>query len=479
MGTALVWFRQDLRLVDNPAFYHAYRSHERVIPFFIDDPHPQSINRLGEASRVWLHHSLASLAESLQQQYGLSLQIYQGDPLALVPKLVESEAVSQVYWNRCYDPYSVDRDTRLKQQLQEKDGHQCQVKSYKSAMLYEPWQILKADNAPYRVFTPYWKMVQKTGLGEAPLPAPQRHLASSEKTAETVNSEGALTALTREDLKLVSPRDWPTTMMENWQVGETAALDRLEVFLEESVGGYSKQRDFPALPATSRLSPYLHFGEISPRMLVYRALSALDQNPAAEQGIMTFIKEVVWREFAYQLLYHYPQTLSEPLNEKFAGFPWLSGQEEVLVAWQKGRTGIPIIDAGMRELWQTGWMHNRVRMIVASFLTKNLLIPWQQGEAWFRDTLVDADLANNALGWQWVAGSGADAAPYFRIFNPVLQSRKFDPQGVYLRRWVPELSAFNDKQIHKPDQPPVGYPEPVIDLKFSRERALEAYQTIR
>lgn len=466
MTLAIVWFRQDLRLADNPAFFEACRSCQQVIPVFIDDPTPNTLSQLGAASRVWLHHSLASLDKDLQSKAG-RLVLRQGQALTVLQDLIKATGATYLFWNRCYDPASLARDTEIKALLKD----QVQVQSFNAALLREPWQVLKNDGQAYKVYTPFWKALLKTGIVQTLLPKPSVIPAPTLWPASVALS----------DLQLLPSIAWDQGMIASWEVGEQAALTKLESFLETTVSAYKTARDQPAVLGTSRLSPYLHFGEISPRMLALRAEQYLAEHPAASLGIQTFLQEIGWREFAWYLLYHFPQTLTEPLDQRFKKFQWEQGYAANLQRWQQGQTGIPIVDAGMRELWQTGWMHNRVRMIVASLLTKNLLIPWQAGEAWFRDTLVDADLASNLLGWQWVAGCGADAAPYFRIFNPILQGEKFDPNGDYVRHWVPELAGRAAKEIHHPRVLGDGwnYPLPITDLAFSRQRALERYAQIK
>ena len=350
-------------------------------------------------------------------------------------------------------------------------------------MLYEPWEITKNDGGPFRVFTPFWKACIRAGL-PAEVPAPPDRLPA-------VNSRIGSEKL--DALELLPTVRWDKAFPDHWQPGETGAQEKLDDFLEQSVISYRDDRDRPDIAGTSRLSPHLHFGEISPRQIV--AATSRATGTDSRRGIVTntdaFVREVGWREFACHLLYHFPFTVDRPLNERFDRFPWARDYKRHLRAWQRGRTGIPIVDAGMRELWHTGWMHNRVRMIVASLLTKNMLVPWQEGAHWFWDTLVDADLASNTLGWQWVAGCGADAAPYFRIFNPVTQAQKFDPSGHYIRQWVPEIAALPDRYLPQPWMAPESvlhdagiqmgrdYPAPLIDLKATRERALERYQSIK
>jgi deoxyribodipyrimidine photo-lyase len=465
--TAIVWLRQDLRLADNPALYHACRTCENVIPVFIDDPLPTTVSQLGAASRVWLHHSLQALDAGLQAA-GNRLTLRQGSALPVLQSLLAETGATHLYWNRLYDPASLQRDKHLKETLRQT----CTVHSFNASLLNEPWEVLKADGTPYQVFTPFWKAMLKYGIQHQPLPAPQHIPAPTTWPA----------SLPLDALGLLPRIRWDVGMMAHWQVGEDAALQKLLDFLPLRGADYQDARNFPAQTGTARLSPHLHFGEISPRQAIYYAEAFLAENPAADSGVRHFIREIGWREFAWHLLYHFPHTVDQALDKRFGQFPWAEDYAEVLAKWQRGQTGYPIIDAGMRELWQTGWMHNRVRMIVASLLSKNLLVPWQVGEQWFRDTLVDADLASNVLGWQWTAGCGADAAPYFRIFNPILQSQKFDPEGDYIRRWVPELRTRDSQQIHLPralGDGLQGYPLPVVDFKASRERALAMFGQVK
>ena len=474
MSTAIFWFRQDLRLSDNPAFLQACEQYTQVLPIYIDDHSTQDLP-LGEASRAWLHHSLDKLKHSLQDHHS-DLLLFQGDAKTIIMELVSQLDAEAVLWNRCYDPHSIERDTAIKAALK---AETILAHSENASLLNEPWQILKKDGTPYRVYTPYWKQVHAAGLERLPSPTP----SNIPKLPKLDDIE----AFSLNDLSLLPDKPWGDTMLKSWEVGEAAADARLTEFLEKAgAQDYKDVRDFPATSGTSRLSPHLHFGEISPRQIIYRTLQEIPLSEL-DKGTETFLKEVVWREFSYYVLYHFPETQQQAMYPQFNNFPWRTGDEvtEHLAAWQQGKTGYPIIDAGMRELWATGWMHNRVRMIVASFLAKNLLISWQVGEAWFRDTLVDADSASNAFGWQWASGCGADAAPYFRIFNPVTQSKKFDPKGDYIRRWIPELRAMNDKFIHEPWLAPATqlvnskYPEPIVDLSATRQRALDAYAVIR
>jgi deoxyribodipyrimidine photo-lyase len=471
MRTALVWFRQDLRLADNPALTAALAAFERVVPVYIHAPVSGATWPMGSASRWWLHHSLAALDHSLRER-GSRLVIRRGPSFQTLAGLISETGATGFFWNRCYEPSAIARDTEIKRVLREEG---FTVETYNAGLLYEPWAIQREGNAPYRVFTPFWKAMQRQGLDFPVAPAPEALPPVAD----------ALWSLPVEELGLLPKLAWDAGFYDHWQPGEAGAARRLAEFVAEALAGYKERRDRPDVPDTSRLSPHLHFGEIGPRQIVQAARGA------AEVGAEAYIREIAWREFAHHLLYHFPDTTDAPLDERFAAFPWAENYQEPLAAWQRGQTGLPWVDAGMRELWHTGWMHNRVRMVVASLLTKNLLIPWQEGARWFWDTLVDADLANNTLGWQWTAGCGADAAPYFRVFNPVLQGARFDPEGAYVRRWVPELARLPAAYIHQPwEAPPAvlheagvnlgeSYPWPIVDLRASRERALAAFARIK
>lgn len=475
--TGIVWFRQDLRLADNPALSAASKECTAVLCVFIDDPLSQSVSQLGEASRVWLHHSLAALNESLLAKDN-ELRLFQGDSLGVLKKLVRQTGATRLYWNRCYDPETVARDKIIKADLAA-----LTPKTYNALLIFEPWQNLKSDGSPYRVYTPFWRaaaaQLSKAPENLVPIKAPRAIAGLTDSQSKAIAFGKQL-----DELGLLPERSWYKHMMSDWQVGEAAASRALGKFLKSSVNSYDSARDLPATAGTSRLSPHLHFGEISPRQIVTRLLNKrpINELEGAEE---VFAREIVWREFAYCLIFHFPHTIDKPLDKRFSKFPWAKRTGTQLKAWQQGMTGVPIVDAGMRELYATGWMHNRVRMIVASYLIKNLLIPWQSGEQWFRDTLVDADLASNSMGWQWVAGSGADAAPFFRVFNPVLQGEKFDRSGDYVKRWVPEIADVPDKFIHKPWEMPdneralIDYPEPLVDLKATRVLALEAFSKIK
>jgi deoxyribodipyrimidine photo-lyase len=465
MNTAILWFRRDLRLADNPALHRALREAGRLVPVYVWAPDEEGDWAPGGASRWWLHHGLADLAGELEKR-GCPLVIRRGDSLAELRKLAKETGATGVYWNRLYEPAAIARDRRIKEALRA-DG--LEAESANAALLIEPWQIKTGGGDPYRVFTPYWKAAQALLPAGRLEPVPGALEPASPRPG----------SMPLDALELLPCIAWDAGLADRWQPGAAGARKRLERFAEDAVLDYSAQRDQPARDATSSLSPHLHFGDIGPRQVLMRMQRALSEDRSSGRIATTehFLREIGWREFAHHLLFHYPKTPTEPLYDKFATFPWRKPKDYAadLAAWQRGHTGIPIVDAGMRELWATGVMHNRVRMIVASFLTKNLLIPWQEGAKWFWDTLVDADLANNTLGWQWTAGCGADAAPYFRVFNPVLQSQKFDPQGEYLRRWLPELAALPADRLHVPG----AHRPAIVDLAETRQRALDAYARVK
>ena len=459
-------FRRDLRLADNPALAAAGVAHAQVLPVYIHAPDEDGAWPAGGATRWWLHHSLAALDGCLRaRQSGLHLR--QGDTLEVLRQLIARTGASAVYWNRRYEPAAIARDTQLKAALREQG---IAVHSHNGALWCEPWQIATQQGQPYRVFTPYWRNLR--AQLPAPVPVPEPSLPGWHEPADGV----PLAAL-----DLLPRLRWDSGLAEHWTPGEAGAAELLELFGDDAVNDYAHGRDLPARHGTSRLSPHLHFGEISPRQ-IHAQLDRLAQQADARHrpDIEPYLRELGWREFAHHLLYHFPTTPTENFNPRFADFSWAAPDEAALTRWQQGRTGIPLVDAGMRELWHTGWMHNRVRMIVASFLTKNLRQHWHHGARWFWDTLVDADLANNTMGWQWVAGCGADAAPYFRIFNPVTQAKRFDPEGHYLRRWLPELAKAPSALLHEPWRDAdllkrSGYPAPMVDLGKSRQHALDAY----
>jgi deoxyribodipyrimidine photo-lyase len=472
MQPVILWFRRDLRLQDNPALAAAADSGRPIIPAFIWEAEEGSAAAPGAASRVWLHHSLHALDQSLRER-DASLILRAGDSREELRRLVHETNAAAVYWNRRYEPDIIRRDAAIKSELKENG---IDAASWNSSALIEPTDLLNASGKPFQVFTPFWKACLKREF-EAAVASPRGPLKFTKEPPSSVALE---------ELGLRPRRPWHETMMAANAPGEAAAAVRLKEFVKQSVEHYDSARDIPGIDGTSMLSPHLHFGEIGPRQIV-DALPDHSDNP---KGSRVFLSEVGWREFARYLLFHFPQTTDTPLKPDFERFPW-EPDEHSLRRWQRGETGYPIVDAGMRQLWQTGWMHNRVRMIVASFLIKHLLQPWQRGAEWFWDTLIDADLANNTLGWQWTAGCGADAAPFFRIFNPFGQGEKFDAKGEYVRRWIPELRRLPDKFIHEPWTAPadvlkeagleldVHYPSPIVDHKMARARALMAYDKMR
>ena len=479
MTVGIVWFRNDLRTADNPALSEAIARCDRLLPIYIHAPEEAQPNSPGAASRWWLHHSLVDLDRSLRE-IGSRLLIRRGSSQALLDQVVGDSNASYVFWNRLYEPALIARDSQIKTHLQS-SGVTCL--SANGSLLLEPWQILNKSKQPFRVFTPFWKAHQSRAPIDPPKPPPDA-VPSVPRNIDSLQIT---------DLNLLPNIPWDDGLRATWSVGEEAAHAELEVFLHQRLSSYAEDRDRPDRVGTSRLSPYLHCGQLSPRQVMYAVEGYTSRNTQAGlvKGAEVYKRELGWREFAYHLLYHFPDTVEAPLDRRFALLPWRNDYAEDLAAWRAGQTGFPIIDAGMRELWHTGWMHNRVRMLVASLLTKNLRIHWKEGERWFWDTLVDADLANNIQGWQWTAGCGADAAPYFRIFNPVLQGERYDPEGNYVRRWIPEIAKLPNKVIHKPWEAPdvtltaagiqmgVTYPLPIVDLKTSRRAALEAFEQVK
>lgn len=464
---AIVWFRQDLRLSDNPAFFTACQKGYQIIPLFIWSPLENGDWPEGGASKWWLHQSLKDFS-SLLKSKKLSLILRKGKSLLVLKKVISETGASAVYWNRAYESFSIERDKEVKTELKNSG---IEVESFNGHLLCEPWTIQNKQGRPFKVYTAFWNHLTSLDISP-PLEAPKSIQPYSQWTD----------SLTLDELELEPRIDWAKGMKREWNPGRKGAESELKRFVTDGLSLYEEGRDRPDLKGTSRLSPHLHFGEISAREIWHHIKLSAKTKP--------YLRQIAWREFSYHLLFHFPNTASDNLRENFNRFPWLKSALHVR-AWQKGKTGYPIVDAGMRELWTTGWIHNRVRMIAASFLVKHLLIHWHEGAVWFWDTLVDADLPNNTMGWQWVAGSGADAAPYFRIFNPILQGEKFDPQGNYVRRWVPELSKVPQKWIHRPWEAPLeilekagvdlgkNYPKPIVDHEFARRRALQAYEKIK
>jgi deoxyribodipyrimidine photo-lyase len=475
---AIVWFRHDLRLTDNPALHAALDSGAPLIPLYIDSREEEGEWAPGGAARWWLHQSLSALSAELARR-GSRLIIRSGPALTVLQELCLESGADAVYWNRRYEPLARARDARVKEALR---AQGLVAESRNGALLAEPWQVATQGGGPYRVYTPFRRCVLATIAPAEPLPAP------ASLPAPPVWPQSLAPA----QLGLMPTTNWCAPLAAAWQPGEAAAIRRLTQFVDDGVARYADRRDLPDSAGTSRLSPYLHHGELSARQVWHAVLRGAAQSgmPVAEAAGGKFLAEILWREFSYHLLHHFPHTPTAPLQETFARFPWREAPQ-ALDAWQRGCTGVPLVDAGMRELWRTGWMHNRVRMVAASFLVKNLRLPWLAGARWFWDTLVDADLASNTQGWQWVAGCGADAAPYYRVLNPVTQSRRYDPQGRYLRRWLPELARLSDQDIHAPwlaaaadlaaasVQLGRDYPLPIVDLNESRTAALAAWKSMR
>jgi deoxyribodipyrimidine photo-lyase len=451
MNPVIIWFRQDLRLADNPALRAAAATGAPLVCLYVLDDAASGDWKIGGASRWWLHHSLTVLDTSLKGH----LVLRKGDAAAVIKSVMRETGADRIFWNRCYEPFAVARDKAIKAALGDA------ATSCNGALLHEPWELKTKSGTPFRVFTPFWTAMRERDV-EPPHPAP-RNLRFHKAKSDDLKS-----------WKLLPHKpDWAKGF--DWTPGEKAAHSALYDFLDD-ISDYTRGRDLPDRDGTSRLSPHLHWGEISPRQ-IWHAVRAHGHSAGSE----TYLKELGWRDFCAQLLFHNPDLPTKPLDQRFAKFSWRKSEKDFR-AWTRGQTGIPIVDAGMRQLWQTGWMHNRVRMIVASLLIKHLGIHWQDGEEWFWDTLVDADLASNSANWQWVAGCGADAAPFFRIFNPVLQGKKFDPQGAYVRRFVPELKAVPDKYIHSPWEapvPPKNYPAPIVDLAEGRDRALKSFKALK
>ena len=477
-GTTIVWFRQDLRLADNPALAAAIEAGAPIVPVYIFSPDDENPWAPGGASRWWLHQSLSRLDEDLRRCGSRLCLRLATDSLAELKHLARECGAARVLWNRRYEPAITARDRKIKQALRDAG---IETGSFNGALLHEPWTIKSKAGAPFQVFSAFWRHCLGQTDPQEPAPAPQ-HLAPAAASPAS---------RTLDELSLQPRQDWAKGLQATWTPGSTAGHILLERFLRESFDDYGSGRDRPDLPGTSRLSPYMHFGEIGPRE-IWHATRRFAQRLGRHRTwrASQFLTELGWREFAHHLLYHFPHTPLHALREHYARFPWKS-DPAMLSVWQQGATGYPLVDAGMRQLWQTGWMHNRVRMVAASFLVKDLLQPWTDGARWFWDTLVDADLASNTLGWQWVAGCGADAAPYFRIFNPTAQATRFDPLGTYVRVWVPELARLPSEWIHQPWAAPpqilrdcgvrlgTDYPQRVVDHQTARIAALEALATMQ
>ncbi len=474
--TAIVWFRQDLRLDDHPALRAAVNRGEAVVPVYIWSPGDEGDWAPGAASRWWLHHSLFSLDDQLKR-FGSRLILRSGTALDELSALIGETGATAVFWSRRVEPAAIKVERAVERML---SARGVMWELFNTSLLHDPATVRTKSGGPYQVFTPFWKALQDGTEIAQPIAAP-RQLAAPRKWPKSLHLE---------QLELLPTPDWASGFGLMWSPGEAGAQAQTKRLLGE-IADYDSERDRPDRDGTSRLSPHLHFGEVSPRRVWAQVIAHETRHRSGpSKGALAYLRQLAWREFAHHLLHHFPQTPARPLRDQYSRFPWRRSSND-LRAWQRGLTGYPYVDAGMRQLWSTGWMHNRVRMLAASLLVKHLLLDWRHGAAWFWDTLVDADLANNTLGWQWCAGCGADAAPYFRIFNPVTQGRKFDPQGRYVRTWVPELSSLPDEFIHRPWEAPAAvlraagvalgrtYPHPIVSHEAGRRRALEALSAVK
>ena len=468
---SILWFRVDLRLSDNPAFQKAIELGKPIIPIYILDDDDANNRKLGVASKWWLHNSLQSIHSELEK-IGSKILFFKGNAEDVIKKIIDETDADTILWNRRYEPWAVKRDKSIKENLISQSKN---VFSFNGSLLYEPWEIKSKIGNPLKVFTPFKRALLNKG-----------DVFEVSKSPNTIQSPSLWpSSLNIDDLDLVKNKSSTNKFANSWKPGSKTAKAKLISFKKNNIHNYNKDRDIPSVLGTSKLSPHLRFGEISPKE-IFIAMNDLEEN----DGVLTYKSEIIWREFAHNLLWYFPDIHEKPIKNEFSKFTWDKSQSNFDL-WTKGMTGYPIVDAGMRELWSTGWMHNRIRMVTASFLTKHLLLPWQMGEKWFWNTLLDADPASNTSGWQWVSGSGADAAPYFRIFNPIIQGQKFDPKGEYVKKFIPELKNLPSKFIHEPWKADSAllkksdiklgetYPLPIVDHKFARERALKKYEEIR
>lgn len=470
--TALILFSLDLRESNNPAFFYAAKNCQEILPLFIFDE--KNLRKNGQASKWFLHHVLEDFSKNLAEKFHLKLLQKKGDSLEILAQIFAAKKIDEIYFNNQLEPDAAKLQLAVKN-LAEKNS--VTVFSFDSQTLFHPSEINTGTKTPFKVFTPFWKeCLRNVKKIAAPLPAPNTALVQLEHNFKS------------DDLKLLPQKNWAKKFEGIWQFDAKKIRKNLSQFLDEKISNYKAARDFPSIEGTSQISPYLHFGVISIQEIFF---AALQKTPSA--GLTQFLAELGWREFCHHLLFHFPNLPTKNFQQKFDKFPWLddANAAPLLQKWQMGKTGFPIVDAGMRELWATGFMHNRVRMIVASFLVKDLLVDWKKGEEWFWDCLLDANLANNVANWQWVAGSGADAAPYFRIFNPTLQGERFDEEGIYVKKWLPELKKLPKKFIHAPwlaDEKTLEfcgvelgktYPKPMLDHAKAREMALLIYKNLR
>ncbi|KPV42891.1 cryptochrome/photolyase family protein [Alicyclobacillus ferrooxydans] len=470
----IVWFRNDLRITDNPALWRAAQRGP-VIPVFIHSPDGAPYGYAGEAAAWFIHESVTALACSLRK-LGTPLVIRRGPVLSVLQDLVQETSADALYFNARYEAPSRAIDADIVQHFR---ASGLAVERTHAGMLMKPGAVLSEKQQPYKVFTAFWRQVMRQNVMK-PLPAP----------AHLVPVSDQVQSLSLGETGLLHSVPWYEKLSEHWQPGEQGAMTQWSHFIDHVLYGYASGRDFPAHDHASRFSPYFASGALSPRWVWHQLLTMREAREIPDTDIEGFLRQLAWREFAYDNLVHVPDMVHTPMRREFERFPWRS-DHDALRTWQQGRTGYPLIDAGMRQLWETGWIHNRVRMVAASFLVKHLLISWTEGAAWFKDTLVDADVANNTMGWQWVTGCGFDASPFFRIFNPVTQGEKFDPEGNYVRRWVPELRQLHPRFIHRPWEAPrhvlrdagielgINYPLPMVDHAAARARALLAFQSIR
>ncbi|MBT8134596.1 MAG: DNA photolyase family protein [Gammaproteobacteria bacterium] len=455
MTVSILWFRRDLRIHDNAALQWVCDNSTQVIPIYIHSLQEEKPWQPGAASRWWLHNSLLALEKKLAD-HGLRLKYFCGESETVISKIIEETNASSLVYNRLYEPHLHKRDLSIEKKLQKI----IEVLPFENSLFFAPGSILNNQQLPYRVFTPFYKKIRPL-LTPGHVEHDSASLASGLKSLKDVAVSSAQSLIS---LNLLDEPNWHEKLHSHWRPGEDHAFELLDAFIDDAISHYDVERDIPSIEATSRLSPYLHFGEITAQQICHSIWPLLEgqRDSKTAQSAEVFLKQLVWREFAHNVLWHFPETATEPMDKRYKKSFWRSSKRDYH-AWTRGETGVPIIDAGMKQLWETGWMHNRVRMIVSSFLTKNLGLNWLQGANWFWDTLVDADLANNSLGWQWVAGCGVDAAPYYRVFNPNTQTKRFDSNFIYINTWLPEHNELD-------------YPQPMIDLASSRDQALDRYK---